>query len=35
LPVIRNIVALEKGHVLTLPHDVCFAGFARGICSLI
>jgi hypothetical protein len=21
LPVIRNIVALEKGHVLTLPHD--------------
>ena len=35
LPVLRNIVALEKGHVLTLPHDVCFAGFARGICSLI
>ncbi len=35
LPVIRNIVALEKGHVLTLPHDVCFAGFARGSCSLI
>ena len=21
LPVLRNIVALEKGHVLTLPHD--------------